>query len=310
MAFERRFSDIQNLKAEPLFRKCLLPDILQGGSKRGVFPAVRKDRMDFYHRGGKLFSYEGHTGFTTHHKYASVIRSKTPNQYVTETGLQVVESFSEGYERIKENCSLYSGVEAIGVSRVYGNFSCAKRNRSHDVVVLDIEISLRRSGEPQKLEPSEEPRTRSDRIDLLLFDTKSGILRFFEAKDFSNKEIRATPGREPKIVKQMNRYERQLSEVRVREEMLAGYTAQADVINKLFRPEMPLPAPRDIDPTPRLLLFGFDRVQLTGKLQAEVARLEQEHGLCVYAIGDIKKVNPQALFSGGRKRWRTVQAMQ
>ena len=305
MAFIRRFSDsdIEKLKSEPLFQKCLLPDIVEGDQRKAAFPAVRKGRIDFYHQGGLLFSYTGRKGFTTHYKYASVIRGDDRSPYVTDANLQAIDSFVEGYDRIKGNCSLYSGVEARGVSRVYGNFSCAKRNRHHHVVVLDIEVSLRRDGEAEEGEPGTASRPNSDRIDLLLFDTESRLLRFFEAKDFSNKEIRAIPGLEPSIVKQMKRYERQLSTTSVREEMLASYKTHVDVINQLFNPEVHLPEPGDIDPVPRFLLFGFDKAQLTGKLKGEVNRLEDEYGLFIYAIGDIKQVNPGALFSGGRKHW-------
>lgn len=308
MAFERRFTDagIEKLREEPLFRNCLLPDIegknLKKRNGQGVFPAVRKNRMDFYYKGGKLFSY-GRSKFTTHLKYASVIKKDGGSQYVTDANLQAISSFEEGYERIKENCSLYSGIEAQGLSRVYSNFSCARRKRSENVVVLDIEVSLNRGVEAEEVEPGKASLGNSDRIDLLLFDTKSGMLRFFEAKDFSNGEIRAIPGNEPRIVKQMNRYEKQLITDNVRSEMLESYAVHVEIINELFGPEEPLPVPQDIDPVPRLLLFGFDLEQLTGKLRREVSRLEQEYSLSVYAIGDIKKANPRALFSGGKKHW-------
>lgn len=308
MAFTRYFADIEKLQADPLFNKCLLPDIVERFDTRrdrgrDVFPAVRNNRIDFYHKGGKLFSYDRRNGFTTHHKYASVIRSNKKSPYVTDANLQAISSFVEGYERIKENCSLYSGAEAQGIAQVYGRYSCAKRAREHHVVVLDIEVSLRRSGSDDAPEPGETTRVSSDRIDLLLFDTKKRLLRFFEAKDFSNDEIRAAKGFTPRIVKQMERYQKQLEDVHICEEILSAYKVHVDVINRLFEPEMPLPIPEHIDPTPRLLLFGFDLPQLTGKLRGEIMCLEDEHGLSVYPIGEIKKVNPGNLFSGGRKRW-------
>ena len=222
---------------------------------------------------------------------------------MNDEDIQAISSFQEGYERIKENCSLYSGVEAQGVAQVYGKFSCAKRQRLSSVVVLDIEISLRRDGESQEPEPEKSSRAKSDRIDLLLFDTESGILRFFEAKDFSNGEIRANQDKDPRIVKQMHRYERQLNRVHVQREILKGYEAHVEVINKLFRPEKPLPEPQGVDPIPRLLVFGFDMAQLTAKLKKEVKRLEECYGYSIYAIGDIKQVNAGTLFSGGRKGW-------
>lgn len=311
MAFERRFTEIEKLKAEPLFQQCLLRDIINRFEERpdryrDVFPAVRKDRIDFYYKGGKLFSYDGKTGFKTHHKYASVIKFDDKNPYVSDTNLQAIDNFIEGYERIKENCSLYSGIEAAGVSRVYGDFSCTKQEKLHQVVVLDIEVCLIRENEADDPEPGKKSRAKSDRIDLLLLDTESCLLRFFEAKDFSNSEIRAKTGHTPKIVMQMQRYQEQLNAPNVRQEMLAGYSSHVEIINQLFSPEAPLPTPQDIDPVPRLLVFGFDKPQLKEKLENEIDRLEKDYELSVYAIGNISRVDPNALFSGGKKRWPTI----
>jgi hypothetical protein len=89
----------------------------------------------------------------------------------------------------------------------------------------------------------------------------------------------------------------------VQKEILKGYTAHVEVINKLFKPERPLPAPLDIDPIPHLLIFGFDTPQLTAKLKKEIKRLEDDYSYSIYAIGDIKQVNADTLFSGGRKGW-------
>ena len=60
MTFERRFTSVEKLKAEPLFSQCLLPDIMNRFKKgpdryRDVFPAVRKDRIDFYYKGESSF---------------------------------------------------------------------------------------------------------------------------------------------------------------------------------------------------------------------------------------------------------------
>lgn len=304
MTFERSFkaAAIEKLKQEQLFNECLLRDIRNGV----LFPAVRKNRMDFYYMGGKLFSYNVRNGFTTHHKYASVIRSNGRRPYVTDNNLVAIGSFVEGYKRIKENCSLYSGVEAKGVSQVYSKFSCARSDGSERVVVLDIEVSLRRDGKSEEPEPGTVKRASSDQIDLLLFDTKNRELRFFGAKDFSNREIRALQTNAPKIEKQMKRYRGQTQNPDVREELLKGYRAHVAVINQLFEPKQYLPEPEVIDPIPRVLICGFDSSQYK-KLKYEAERLEKKpYLLSVYAIGDIKGVKASALFSGGKKRWKTT----
>jgi len=62
-----------------LFTEKLLPDIEKGT----VFPAIRRDYVDFYHKGGNLFSFR--KGFSTHKKYASIIKSKS--DYISELDL-------------------------------------------------------------------------------------------------------------------------------------------------------------------------------------------------------------------------------
>ena len=83
MAFVRRFPEdaIKKLQDEPLFQDFLQKDIENGS----VFPAVRKDRVDFYHRGGNLFSFNGKV-FRTNRKYASVLAY--PKDYITEADLE------------------------------------------------------------------------------------------------------------------------------------------------------------------------------------------------------------------------------
>jgi len=67
--FERNFDSvtIDGLKGDGLFTGKLEPNIRSGT----VFPVMRAGCVEFYHKGGKLFSYAKE--FSTHKKYASVI---------------------------------------------------------------------------------------------------------------------------------------------------------------------------------------------------------------------------------------------
>ena len=88
---------MDKLKQSELYRNYLLPDCKKGI----VFPAIRDNRIDFYFKGGKLFSFDGQ--FKTHIKYASVLTHK--NDYVTEADLgeaEPITDFAAGYKRIKE----------------------------------------------------------------------------------------------------------------------------------------------------------------------------------------------------------------
>ncbi len=159
--FERQFNShaIESLK---LFNEKLKPDILKGV----VFSAIRGDYIDFYYKGGRLFTFRN--AFSTHKKYASVIKSK--KDYISESDLhqdvQLIHNFIDGYEQIKENCSLYAGEEAKGVSDVYHKFSFVRQEA--EIVVMDIEVSFEAQLEDKK----------QNRIDLLLFNKKTQQLRF------------------------------------------------------------------------------------------------------------------------------------
>jgi hypothetical protein len=269
--FVRKFSPIESLKQEPLFTKeYLLDDIekgyLQGKRKRFVFPAVRNERIDFYLGGGKLFSYlkpprdEKHR-FVTNHKYASVLCGNKTD-YISEPTLQgseirLIKDFREGYKRIKENCEKYSGDEALGVSSLYERFSCAQKEKL-PVVILDIEASFA-SAENQESSLADDENNTSDRIDIVSLDTESGMIRFIEAKHYSNRDSLRSKSGEPKVIGQMKRYAGQIENENKQSGILEAYREHVKVINELFSAQ--IPEPKSIDPKPILLIFGFDAEQ-------------------------------------------------
>lgn len=294
MAFVRRFPEdaIKKLQDEPLFQNCLREDIENGS----VFPAVRRDRMDFYHRGGNLFSFNGKI-FRTHQKYASVLAYS--NDYVTEEKLRClssIKSFAEPeyYKRIKENCKAYSKDEAGSVSRLCERFSCAKEIVKGDIVVLDIEVSFENKDD-ERPDTDRKPR-RQDRIDVLLYNTEAKKLRFYEAKLFSNKDIRAKGGKAPAAVDQLKRYRSQQAKEH-HNNILTQYRNHIGVINRLFGSN--LPDPTSIDPEPRLYIFGFDEDQRKGRLK-EIRAALQKHGVKVYAIGGPGRIDAETLWSNAK----------
>lgn len=262
---------IQSLTASRVFREQLYPDILAGT----VFFAIRGGYVDFYYRGGRLFHFKKE--FSTHKKYASVIQS--PSDYISESdfdrNLRLIRDFTEGYVQIKENCSLYAGEEAKGISTVYHANSFVKQDQ--DIVVLDIEVSFR---------ATEENRTQ-DRIDLLLFNKKSRQLRFYETKHFSNGQLWSAAGTRPKVVSQIRRYETQIS--REKHQIVNQYRNYVNHVNELFGCD--LPAPEAIDEHAPLLVFGFDRDQLKGRIKKLLLEDKSLDGVRYYFVGKISAVN-------------------
>jgi hypothetical protein len=221
----------------------------QDCKNQNVFLAIRDNRIDFYHKGGKLFTYDS-SGFKTHLKYASVITS-TGKDYLTESelsGYKLASDFESNYQRIKENCSNYSGIEASGISDLYHKHSYLSDSI---VVVLDIEISFESLNEENK----------QDRIDILLLNKNTKTLQFVEAKHFSNKEIwsRSTP----KVITQLKRYESQIAKRKL--EIRLEYTEYVRIVNGIF--DTSLPEPEDIEDKVTLLIFGFDDDQKKGRLK-------------------------------------------
>ena len=253
-----------------LFISKLMPDI-----KRGVvFPAIRGGYIDFYYKGGRLFTFKKE--FCTHKKYASVIKSV--GDYIAESDLhknvELISDFSEGYESIKENCSLYPGVEAEGVSMLYHKYPYT--GTDSDVVMLDIEVSFK---------AMENGKTQ-DRIDVLLFNKKTQTLRFYEAKHFSNNELWSTQNTLPKVASQIGRYERQIKEQGG--QILRQYANYMRIVNELF--DCDLPEPKAIDEKVTLLVFGFDRDQQQGRMKQLLVEDGSLKDVQYYFVGDISKV--------------------
>ena len=261
----------EKLKNEELYKLKLYDDIKTGE----VFPAVRGNTIDFYYKGGKLFGFD-RKGFHTHIKYAAVLKHNRDS--VTENeleNLQPIQNFAKGYDRIKENCALYSGVEAAGVSNIYHKFSYAKAQQQHDTVVLDIEVCFAKSADEKN-----EGKSR-DRIDLLLLNKKEGLLRFYEAKHYSNPELWGKEG----VSNQISRYEKQICN---KDQIIEQYRRYITIVNSLFGVELPT-AKLNIDPKVSLLVFGFDRDQLRGRVKDEL--VDSMKNTCRYLIGNIKAIN-------------------
>lgn len=271
--FERKLSDdlIKNLKNEPLFNQKLLPDIKAGK----VFHAIRKDETHFYYKGGRLLKYTK-DGFKTNSKYASVIEIDKDldisEKDIIEKKYKLIDSFSSGYERIKENCSMYANDEASGVSNLFSSSFIASNN---DIVLLDIEASLESLSE----------ETAQDRIDLVLFNKRTQLLKFVEVKHFSNSEIWSKAGKKPKVVEQINRYEKNLS-VKYND-IISAYNNYINIINKFY--DISLPEVKRIEEKVVLLIFGFDRDQ-----QNKISKLLKDDGsledIKYYPIGDISNL--------------------
>jgi hypothetical protein len=277
IVFKRIFSKelIDNLKNEKLFNDKLLQDIQNGN----VFPAIRKNYIDFYYKGGRLFHYDKN-GFETHIKYAAVILEPNKSYLNDKIDYTFKVNFLDHYERIKENCANYAGTESIGVSDLYHQFSYVFPK---DIVVLDIELSLESLEEGKK----------SDRIDILLFSNQSQELHFVEAKYYSNSEIWSNT--QAKVISQIERYNKQIS---TREkDILDAYYNYNIAVNNLFG--LSLKAPLKVFQYVTLFIFGFDDDQKRHRLNTLILENAsyKNKNIYNYCKGNTKKMDIKPLWN-------------
>lgn len=267
-------SILQDLINTSLWKNKLYDDCLN----QNVFFAIRRNRVDFYHKGGLLFKYEFNE-FKTHIKYAAVINKDDETNYLSQSQLSSIKlatDFETNYERIKENCSKYSGVEATGVSEIYHEHSFLSNSNT---IVLDIEVAFR----------TEDASRKQDRVDVVLYNLKTQRIHFVEAKHFSNKELFSTS--HPKVLSQLKRYQLQITTGSTN--ILREYRNLVDTINSIFKQTIPMPV--DIDENVILLIFGFDADQKNGRLKKSILKNPVYSGTRIYAKGNISKVIPDVI---------------
>lgn len=223
MSFSRNLSSdlIDNLKnREELFNKFLLPDI----KKCDVFPAIRDNELHFYYKGGRLFKYAKNR-FISHIKYAFVCPDCQKNGDINESALEKIEritKFTDGYERIKENCAKYNeDSESEYVARLFKKYSVINNNPKDDIVLLDIEAAF----------SNKESKTQ-DRFDIVLLNTKTNVLKVVEAKLYENPELHPSSASNPKVIEQIQRYEKKIKEKK--DEIINAYSKYIQIMNDLF----------------------------------------------------------------------------
>lgn len=317
--FNRSITDLPKFKAElqsdPLF-PLLLADIKSGE----VFPAIRNDYICFYYKGSRLFTFDLKNRFQTHIKYAAVIHSK--KTYINQADLTGGELFASNfsdpdtYQRMKENASLYSGVEAIGIAELYAKNSMASLASSKSeyggYVVLDIEIAF---ANPQSLseEMQDEDKIQDnfdgnklkkfDRLDILLLDANTGELRFVEAKHFTNPELWSEVGTPPKVVAQVKRYVEQVKNADKTDQILAAYKNFLYYLDELFGTSCKCTMALSLDDTApvSLWLFGFDANQRDGRLKKLLINDKSLMDIYYYPSGNVKKVDACGLWRNTKK---------
>jgi hypothetical protein len=261
-----------------------------------LFVAIRNESVNVYYKGNSLLrlTLEGERlAGTTHYKY--LLRPELKNSYIRlKDGLVKVSGPAAFFisdlselELLKQASSPYAGEEKEGVHEI----------GTANPKIIDVEVAFGQASDDDEIPPGR-------RIDFAaLSEVDNGAcLLFYEAKLFSNKELKASESRPPRVLKQMNQYEKlvirhsadltksyrticsNLIDLDVKGDRYSG--GLRDLMHRVANGEVPL----RIDPAVRLAVFGFDADQRDGKVwKAHKEKLTDKLGSRVHFKGDPKK---------------------
>jgi hypothetical protein len=255
---------------------------------RDLFIGLRGKSLDIYYRGQRLF----HVAFllpdlkvTTHAKYlvdpelADQVELRNQRFKVGEIGFVDKYDGKTTLSKMKSAAAIYSGLEKTGCHEI------AVRNSD----VIDWEIAF-------------SDGARAPRVDLAVLkeEGNDAHLVFWEAKHFSNSDLRAEPERLPAVCHQIKEYERYLSNHRQEiEHSYKRVVADLAAIDKMRTANGKLSSlatdvangrPLTLGGRPRvgLIIFGFDRAQRDDPFwKVHLDRLKQ-HICVVRTVGDAK----------------------
>jgi hypothetical protein len=234
-----------------------------------LFLGIRDNYLNVYYQGNSLVRLRlnkdrlvGETYYkfllkekVSESPYIRSVNGKTQLAPSRLAGL-FLEDFSN-LKSLKVACIPYTGVEKLGVHDI------VRSNRN----VVDVEIALSHVEE-------DETKSTAPRVDFAaLQDMGESIqLVFFEAKHFSNSELRANGRGTPRVIRQIERYERLIE--RHRSAIESSYRRICENIVSLEGLRTPRivrmtaegKKPLEVSGRPRLVVFGFDEDQRVGKV--------------------------------------------
>ena len=193
-------SNSENYKCYELLKK----DMASGQ----VFASVRKNQLYFYYKGGCLYKFSNGK-FTRDKNYAN---------YSDKT-----DGLSE-YEKAKKQIeNRFTNSRGISKERkLLDDLNCHTfcRDRSTNVIVLDIEVNLNGSIGGGK------------KCDIVLYNLQSRTLMFVEGKVFSDSRVNVKCGAMPEVIEQVNTYTAAIGEQE--QNIIEQYANHVRILNRLF----------------------------------------------------------------------------
>ncbi len=244
--------------------------------------AIRDGYLNVYYNGCNIAKVEFKNKklkASIHYKY--LLKKEINNPYIeqNDVGFEIashadffITSLLD-FESIKSAAKAYGGIEKEGVHKII--------HANHNIV--DTEIALSKT----KSDIDDDSKNKNSRIDFCAIQEEGGKLwlRFFEAKHYSNKCLRAEQGSGIEVISQLNRYQHILENQNA--DILSAYKKlirkSADIQGKNILGNILEKHPGidtlEIDPEPILVIFGFDNDQKKGVLfKTRMDSLKKELG--------------------------------
>ncbi len=228
MAFIRTFNETQIKKMigganTELFAK-LKADVLNGE----VFPAMRKNELYFYYKGGCLYKFSGGS-FKRNPNFAKFSTDCVGFEPYERAKKETENKFTSVCGNEKER-QLLDKLYSCTFSSSYGG----------DVVVLDIEVNLNGAVGGGK------------KCDMVLLNTRTDEIMFVEGKVFSDGRVNVKRPFIPKVITQVNTYTASIAEQR--QTIIEQYAYHIQILNRLFGTSY-CPPKMLIEPA-KLLVYG------------------------------------------------------
>ena len=249
-----------------------------------LFVAIRYEYLNIYYQGNSLIKLSfdkknDNLVAETHYKYLCrpdtkpcLITTRPNGSFFLKRSSRedkkraiddyLIHNLTE-VDSIKKASTAYGGVEKEGIQKI---LNCNGN-------IIDLEIALTKEAEDDEGNIEEIKGATAKRIDFAAFqkNTDHYDLLFFEAKHFSNKELRAKGDSLPSVLKQISRYRKLLE--KYKNEIIESYKLVCCNLCELLPPDQLDQSIIDIasgtyaikvDIEPCLVLFGFDEDQRTG----------------------------------------------
>jgi hypothetical protein len=297
-------------KPEPGLIKLLNDAYDKGGWWRDILNdkdlhiGLRNDYLNVYYQGNSLcLIKKGPEGLLgqTHYKYL-LHPGKNLKPIISADGtiknlkeVLILKLDEKNLKLVKKASSVYAGDEKKGIQWILNS----------NPNIIDMEIAFTKEAAKQEAEVMEDveeaKRPTAPRLDFAALQQNAGgvELVFFEAKLFSNKELRATGEQDSKVVRQIGEYEKLIekymgdikkSYIRICDNF-SELKGISDEKKNIVRNVLKEGASFTVSPHPRLVIFGFDQDQrMGGVFEIHLEKLKRKLGEDrVLVKGDPKK---------------------